>query len=315
MKPRVAFGTVNLVFWCASAILMFYFAKFLTKDIRAAAISTVFMTSAIPLLILGAAVYTDMAGYFFILLGAYLVLKWDLPRANLKRIVLASLLVEIGMLSRETVAIVLLFALLWCLFTRGSLRRIILFAAIILGISALWSALVGINYVNWITLSTSVSPYPNQSLLSDARELIRSVLYAFGEYPEVLILFFLGLLRIRDLRELKAYLSLLIPTVLLILVWPVPGTRYSFLLFPAVLPLAGLGVEEAYTIIVNSSLASTIWPSFKTTNRSLLAFQLIVIVIYVITTNLATISYVSFPWNPLIDPSLPPWMIQWLGNY
>ena len=316
MTLRVAFGAVNLVFWCASAVLMFYFTKLLTNDIRSAAISAVFLSSAIPLLILGAAVYTDMAGYFFILLCAFIILRWDLPRANLKRIILASLIVEIGMLSRETVAYVLLFALLYCLLTRGSFPRIIVFVGIVVGLSALWATLAGLSYTNWIVVSgVNASPYPREGLLSGAQELLRSVLYAFGEYPIVLALFVLGFLRVSDLRKLKVYLSLLIPAILLLAVWPVPGTRYSFMLFPAVLPLAGFGVEEAYDFVVKSALVSTIWPSFKGSSRYLLVFQWLIVAVYVIMTNLITRSYVSFPWNPLIDPSLPPSLIQWLRNY
>ena len=317
VKPRIAFGLVNLVFWCASAVLMFYFTRLLTKSVSAAVASSVFLTSSIPLLILGAAIYTDMAGYFFILLGAFLIVKWDLPRAKLKRVVVAGFIVQLGMLARESVASVLLFAIAWCILSRGSFRRILLFVGIVVGLSVLWSTLVGVSYVQWYNIVgvNGGSPYPKLGFLLGADVLLRSIVYAFGEIPIVLLLSLLGLLRIRDFRELKIYLSFLVPVTLLIVTWPVPGTRYSFILFPAILPLAGLGVEEAYSVILQSPLISTNWPSFKTSSKALVIFELLIMAAYVVSMNLLTIRYVSFPWNPLIDPALPPGYVQFLRNY
>jgi 4-amino-4-deoxy-L-arabinose transferase-like glycosyltransferase len=295
---------------------MFYFTRLLTKSTSAAVISSVFLTSAIPLLILGAAIYTDMAGYFFILLGAFLIVKWDLPRANLKRVVLAGVVVQAGMLARESVACVLLFAIVWCLLSRGSFRCILLFAGIVVGLSVLWSTLVGFSYFQWYMLAgVSASPYPKMGFLGGVDALLRSIVYAFGEIPIVLLLSFLGFLRIHDSRKLNIYVSFLIAATLVIVTFPVPGTRYSFILFPAILPLAGVGVDETYSIILQSPLISTIWGSFKTPSKALLIFQLLIMVAYVAITNLLTIRYVSFPWNPLIDPSLPPGYIQFLRNY
>jgi hypothetical protein len=221
------------------------------------------------------------------------------------------------MLARESVASVLLFAIVWCILSRGSFRRILLFVGIVVGLSVLWSSLVGVSYLQWYNIVGvhGGSPYPKLGFLLGADVLLRSIVYAFGEIPIVLLLSLLGLLRIRDFRELKIYLSFLIPVTLLIIAWPVPGTRYSFILFPAILPLAGLGVEEAYSIILQSPLISTNWPSLKASSKAFLIFELLVMATYVAIMNLLTIRYVSFPWNPLIDPSLAPGYIQFLRNY
>ena len=303
---RTSFAIVNLVFWCAGAVLMFYFAKLLTKDTNASLLSSALFTSAIPMLLFADAVLTDMAGYFFILFGIYLVIRWDLPRATLKRVCIAGLVLGVGILARESVAAVLIVTLAWTILSRGSITRTIIFCLIPVGISVLWSSAMGVSYLAWYAQGGLAYAAVNQhlTLLQRTYRLLGSMQYAFGRFPEVLILAALGFLRIQSKSYLKIHISILIGTLAIIFAWPVIDTRFTFILFPSIFPLAGSGLEEAYNLIFKSRLVQTIWPSFPDTAKSRFAFLLFVLAVYALITNVVLRGYFSFPWTPYTDPSV-----------
>jgi 4-amino-4-deoxy-L-arabinose transferase-like glycosyltransferase len=291
---------------------MFYFTRLLTRSSQAALASAAFFTTAIPILLFGDAVLTDMAGYFFILLGMYLVVRWDIRHASLSRVLLAALVVAVGILSKESVASVLLFGLVWVLLSKpswGSAGRITLFTIIGIGISLLWSIAVGISYLEWYNQGGLIyaSTYNQLGLRFRLRMLIVSIQYGFGKYGEVIVPAILGFLRIERKGHFTIQTSILLSTLAIILAWPIIDTRFTFILFPAIFSLAGLGLENAYNIIFRSRLISdVIWPSFKPSARSLAIFSLLVVAVYVLITNVVLIRYISFPWNPLTDPSVSP---------
>jgi 4-amino-4-deoxy-L-arabinose transferase-like glycosyltransferase len=304
---RTSFAMMNLVFWCASAVLMFYFTKLITKDTDASLLSSALFTSAIPMLLFADAVLTDMAGYFFILFGVYLVVRWHLPHATLKRVFIAGLVLGVGILARESVAAVLIFALAWAILSRGSITRTIIFCLIPLGISVLWSSAIGVGYLAWYGQGLAFAGVNQHlSLLQRAYRLLGSIQYSFGRYPEVLILAALGLLRIDNKSYLKIHISILIGTLAIIFAWPVIDTRFTFILFPSIFPLAGSGMEEAYNLIFKSKLVQTIWPSFPNNAKSRFAFLLFVLAVCALITNTDSIlrGYFSFPWMPYTDPSV-----------
>jgi hypothetical protein len=247
-----------------------------------------------------------MAGYFFILFGIYLVIRWDLPRAELKRVCIAGLVLGVGILARESVAAVLIFALAWAILSRGSIPRTIIFCLIPVGISVLWSSAMGVSYLAWYAQGGLAFAAVNQhlSLLQKAYRLLGSIQYSFGGSPEVLILAVLGLLRIQNKGYLKIQISILIGTFAIIFAWPIIDNRFTFILFPSIFPLAGSGLEEAYNLIFKSKLVQTIWPSFADTAKSRFAFLLFVVAVYVLITNVVLREYFSFPWMPYTDPSV-----------
>ena len=303
---RLSFAIVNLAIWCAGVVLMFYFTKLITNDTNASLLSSALFTSAIPMLLFADAALTDMGGYFFILLCTYLVIRWDIPRAELGRVCLMGLVVGVGILARESVASTLIFAVAWTLWSGRSITRAAILLVIPLAISIGWSYAVGISYLAWYSQGGLVYAATNQPLSPLARlyRLASSILYSFGRYPEVLALGALGLLATLDRDKLKIHISIWIGAFAIILAWPLIDTRFSFILFPSIFPLAGLGLEEAYRIIFKSKLVQQIWPSFPDTMRSRFAFLLVVIAVYALVTNLVLRHYVSLPWMPYTDPSV-----------
>lgn len=303
---RTSFALVNLVFWCAASILMFYFTRMLTKDTDASILSSALFTTGIPLLLFGDAVLTDMAGYFFVLLGIYIIIRWDLPHATFRRVCIAALIVAIGILSREIVVSVLIFALMWTILSKGSLSRTVLFLVVPVGVSLLWSFAVAVSYITWYSQGglAFAAAHQQMGLLQRGYRLLGSIEYAFGRYPEIIVLAALGFLRIRTKDYLKVHISILVGALAVILAWPIVDTRFTFILFPSIFVLAGDGLTEAYTIILKSRLISTIWPTFRDTKTKRFAFMLLIIVLYVLITNVVLRAYFSFPWHPYTDPSV-----------
>lgn len=305
---HTTFAVVNLVLWCATAMLMFYFSKMLTKDDLAALFSSAVFTTAIPLLLFGDAVLTDMAGYFFILLGTFLVIKWDVPRATFRRVCITGLILAVGILSRENVASVLIFVGAWSILSKGSIRRTIILIVISVGIPFLWSIAVGLSYTAWYTQGGLLFAANNQQLglVTKILRLLGSIQYAFGKFPEILILAALGLLAIKDTGYLKTHVSIWIGALAVILAWPIIDTRFTFILFPSIFPLAGTGIDGACGIICESPLIANRWPLLRQSDKFRFAFALLVIVFYVLVTNIVLRGYFSFPWNPYTDPSVRP---------
>jgi hypothetical protein len=133
---------------------------------------------------------------------------------------------------------------------------------------------------------------------------MESIQYSFGRFPEVLLLSALGLLGISDRNILKTHVSIWIGALAIILAWPVIDTRFTFVLFPSIFPLAGVGLEEAYWIIFKSKLFQEIYPSFSDSPWSRYAFLLFVAVVCTLITNLVLRGYVSFPWAPYTAPGV-----------
>jgi len=304
---RSSFAVVNLVLWCGSAVLMFYFTKLLTKDTYSALFSSALFSSAIPMLLFADAALTDMGGYFFILLCSYLVVKWDIPHASIRRVCVMGLVLAVGILARESVASALIFALAWTLWSGRSISRAAILLIFPLAISLGWSYAVGISYVAWYTQGGLVYAATNQPL-SPLRRLLRlagSIEYSFGRYPEALLLGALGFLSTQR-NLLKIHISIWIGALAIIFAWPVIDTRFTFILFPSIFPLAGVGLEEAYRIIFKSKLVQEIWPSFPDSLQVRYAFLLLIVAVYALITNMVLIGYVSFPWMPYTDPSVKP---------
>ena len=306
LNIRTSFAIVNLVFWCAGAVLMFYFTKLLTKDIYSSLFSSLVFTSAIPMLLFADAALTDMGGYFFILLCTYLVIKWDIPRATITRVCIMASVLGVGILVRESVASALIFAVVWTLWSTRSVTRAAILFLIPLAISLGWSSAVGISYAAWYTQGGVAYAATNQPL-SPLHRLLRlagNIQYSFGRYPEILLLGALGLFAKHDKNNLRIHISIWIGAFAIIFAWPVIDTRFTFILFPSIFPLAGLGLEEAYRIIFRSKYIQEIWPSFSDSVNFHYAFVLFIVAVYALITNLVLRHYVSLPWMPYTDPSV-----------
>jgi len=303
---RTSFAVVNLTLWSASAVLMFYLGKLLTKSSYSALFSSALFATAVPMLLFAGSVLTDMGGYFFIVLGILLTIKWNVPHASWKRVLLTGLVLSIGILTRESVAMVLIFAVLWMILSKSPISHIITLCIVPLAISFAWSQVLGVSYINWYVQGGLAFAGTHQTL-TPLRRIVRilgSILYSFGRYPIVLALSAVGFLQCKDRNYVKIHISILIAAAIIVLAWPVIDTRFSFIFFPSIFPLAGSGLEVVYRLMTNSKFVQTTWPAFSTSPWPRYLLLLLILAVCIFITNFALEAHVSFPWAPYTDPSV-----------
>ncbi len=117
------FAVVSSVFWLGTAVLLFEFARKLSGSEVVGFWAALLFNFSVPVLMAGAAVLTDMASWFFLTLGLYLVAPWR-REGGLLRLGVAGLVVAVGILAKETVlALVVVGVLLVVSLGRSVERR------------------------------------------------------------------------------------------------------------------------------------------------------------------------------------------------
>jgi hypothetical protein len=115
--------------------------------------------------------------------------------------------------------------------------------------------------------------------------------------PEGVILALLGFYVARGSGTIKAFATMLTGLAGFLVLTPgVVDYRYTFILFPAVLPLAGLGLVEIGSYVTKLKLLSR--PIAKRPTMATLASGVIVVILvgyYVLETNRIALRFLSFP--------------------
>jgi hypothetical protein len=287
---QTAFAIINLFFWCAACVLMFWFADKFTRRSDISILAAGFFAVAYPMLVYGDAVLTDMAGFFFVLLGLHLILNWDILRSTYVKVLASAGLMAIGILCRETVACVFVVALLWALISKASPTKLILFVAIPFAALFAWAGVERLSLLGFALAQVSYSA-KFQPISWPDRILTWFYTIRVSFRPDMLLLAAVGLVEsVRD-RSFMKYLAILagISTFLLAVPGPV-DYRFTFLLFPAVLPLGAIG-----TLQVSSFVSHRLPISAGHLRRTTILFTLIVFLAYSIETNWLALRFVSFP--------------------
>ncbi len=303
---EASFAFFNLTLWFASSLLMFKLTELLTERTDAAFVASSFFTASIPILLYGGAVLTDMSGYFFVLLGTYLILKLDLGRAAYVKVIASSLVVALGVLSREFAASVIVTLVIWVLLAKGSWRRVVLMTLIVVAIAFAWSTVVGISYNSWLSYNV-LNASQNASFESQNAPLtlrlwiwIRTIRDAFR--PEILLLAVVGGASILKRRtKLPAFAASLLGPAIVTLGLAVVGAgtdfRYTFTMFPGMLPIASLGV-----IWLANQVATFLIRKNGHSEKLATILTIICVVVFIIEMNLITMRFLSLPWNPYVAP-------------
>jgi hypothetical protein len=288
---RTAFAIVNLVLWCAATLLMFFFVEKITQKSYVSLLAAGFFTVAYPLLVYGDAVLTDMAGFFFVLLGVHMIVNWDILRSTYTKVTVSAGIMAIGILSRETVACVFIVALLWALISKSSLTKLVLFLAIPFAALFAWAALEGLSVWGFALVQVTYAA-TNQPLSESQRILMWLYTLRVAFRPDLLVLAAVGLLTSVRQRTWVKYLAILAAISVFLLAVPGPvDYRFTFLLFPAILPLAAIGTLQLSAFISQHLPVSD-------AKRTTMALGLIVLSAYAIETNWIALKFLSFPWNP-----------------
>lgn len=106
----LSFGLISGFFWISGTIIAYKIGQLVLEEKNLATAVALSYTTAPVLLLTGAAVLTDSAGFFFIGLIIYLTLKRERTRVvSSKTYFLDALICSVGILFRESVLLALLF--------------------------------------------------------------------------------------------------------------------------------------------------------------------------------------------------------------
>jgi len=267
-----AFGIVNLLLWLASSYVMFQLSKDLLDDSDLAWYVSISFTASLPVIIYGSGVLTDMAGFFFVILSAWLTRRLQKERSALRYLSIGTVM-GLGILGREVVFACLPFFILSEISQRRDgmdYRKTLLTVLIALLPSVLWSTALGLNYLEWF--KTGGIQYAG-GWTFNPKELLKSVLLAFS----FLVPFApIGFLEEEDESKCLFYLFSLLSIVSILIVWPVKDYRFSFLLSPCVIPLSVKGIDWAATRLSGKPIFSAVEPSL---------WKKLILIVYVAFSN------------------------------
>jgi len=244
---RDAIAVVNLGFFLLGTLFTYLLAReLLGNDV--AFISAVCFASAVPSLAFGTAVLTDGPGYAVQAILLYFVLHVLEEKRDTCTSVLAGVLIGIGILVKETTFIVLIFLVFRFFLRRGRLRipQMMLIAIIGIGIPMGWAQLIGQSYLGFYGEGLAYRSPGYKGALVHPTLFALSAVYAFYLcLPFAFMAFFM----IND-DAFKTICEILVSAGVLLVLWPTsPESRFTFLTFPAVLPLAAYGMCQASQIL------------------------------------------------------------------
>ncbi len=280
-----AFGTVNTIFWALTSVLLFEYCLSMTGDSRVALCSSLLFSSSVPVLVYGGAIGTDMAGYFFLILGLYIALRGGRGR---KTYLVEGAVIGIGMLCRETTSVLIPITLLVRLARdrlplRDAFEELLTVSSIsALPVAAWWLAIPNPGYTKYFAQNLAVA--------FTYAKLERAFYQVMFTFHVCYAYFLVGFLKERDYRSLmESYAVLGVASAYFVAIYfiGVLSSRFVFMAFPAFLTLGAKGVlslgEELSRKPLLGRISSDRW-------------GLLLLIVYALISNVGTAEYnICFP--------------------
>ena len=264
-------GVISSFFWMAGTIVAYRVGRILLKDKDLATLVALSYAMSPTLLMYGAAVMTDSAGFFFKGLAVYLSLKREQDKAvTSKTFFFDGLIVSFGVLFRETVLFALAFMLVRRFLKKKGYVETLLAALAVGGFELSFLSLLGFDtkilieklfWQQYLEKHERVWGFlPYLSSLGRAFGTSTSTptfyILSFGFWIWIIGILFLatstvvGFIFSAKRKNLLMILLFLSPSSF---IWPIMMNRFSFCMWPAVIP-ALIGEMN----IVLSRLSSTL---------------------------------------------------------
>ncbi len=301
---NLAFGLISGFFWLSGAVIAYKLGLLLLGDEDLATMVSLSYTTAPILLYMGAAVLTDSAGFFFIGLTVYLTLKRERQvSVSSKTYFLDALFVCFGIMFRETVLFALLFMLLRRLVKKKGLFEMLLAAGLVGVLELVFLHTLGLDvsiFVHKYSVAKSMYYYSPSSwgLVPHLHSLWSAyVMGLAAPTPYFLSLSFwlwtvpilifgtfslLGFVFGAGKKDLLMCLFFLFPSSV---VWPRMRPRFSFCMWPAIIPAMVIGTDFALSKIPFFSQRKT-W-------RSKIVMYLYIITLAIVNTLNTVTNYGS----------------------
>lgn len=236
--------------------------------------STLLFTIALPILEYGLAILSDMGAWFFFLLALLFYLKSIKRGIDFKYSLLGGFFGGLGVLMKQNSAASSLFFglyLLWTIILAFALKnkdkKLIVFDKLKKGILFCTSfAIPNVVASIWVYVKerfTHLDQFDYITCPEKYYTLTWFILTFFQAFTILVPFFFLGLYRIimqKKQRLLLINILLIVSIIVPILGFPAFNDRYTFLLFPVVLPLSVLGIEQATTGLNKVLNMNLKWP-------------------------------------------------------
>lgn len=281
---RSAIAIVNVAFLMIGTCFTYLLVSRLFSNNLYGFIAGVCYASASPNLVWGVAILTDGPGYAMLAVGFYWLLYHFKP--SWRSSVITGVLVGTALLVKEITVILVAFLVIQLIFHRSwaYLKSVLIVVSIAAIMTSAWSFLVvGRTYLNFYGEAVVYAGGSYEGPLAQPRAFLDSIIRAFYMCIPFAIV---GFFRLSD-EQVKTHVKLLLAGLALLLVFPWIDSRYTFILFPAVISMTPIGLDHAASI-----LASWSWSRFLTRSQWL---QLITIAI-VVCTNLTFIKFVNLPY-------------------
>ncbi len=268
MVPQQALLLINIVFFFILIGSFFWLLLLLGFTERLSLIGSIWLIFSYPLLKYGLALGTDMSGWALAAMSTALILS-AVKSGKDYRLIIASLVGAIGVLSKETGVIGLLFGVLIIIFyfnkqgLRQTLKRLVfLLAPVGVVVLSYFAILAGRAplFLDWFKLNQSV--YQN-----DYQTLANFVLVESSSFNILWLLVVVSLVFAFKFWKKGIYYPIMFWQYMLVLsivtlpvlFWPIFISRIIFIQFLWVIPIALLGLSEIEKITRKNNRRFLFW--------------------------------------------------------
>jgi len=249
----LSFGLISGFFWISGTIIAYKIGQLVLEEKNLATAVALSYTTAPVLLLTGAAVLTDSAGFFFIGLTIYLTLKRERTQVvSSKTYFLDALICSVGILFRESILFALLFMFSRRLIKRKGFLEFLLAALLVGATEVLYLHLLGFDisiFAYKYSVSQQIAPPGRWGLVAYAtsftlayvtrvpapKPYFMAINFWMWTLPTLIYVAFtlLGFIFSKRKKDLWPIMLFLFPSSL---IWPAMSLRFSFLMWPAVIP-------------------------------------------------------------------------------
>jgi hypothetical protein len=289
MSYTNAVATVNLVFLLLGTYVVFQFVNRLMMRRDAALAASICYASAFANLVFGVAVLADGAGFAMLIVSVYAIL---FLLHDTRSSLLVGLIVGLSILTKETNLIAVIFLLIHYLRVRGKVKLLpfVIVAAVSLGLAFSWSTLVGFSYAKLYLLQFTYATPGYKGTLVMPKLAASQIWNAFNF---TLPFAFMALFLVTD-DQFKTAIECTLPALVLFIASPTYiQSRFTFLAFPGILPLAAFGIVEAADVLARR-------PWFGKLSK--VHWLLILLFMLVLYTNVIT--FRNYFGTPIVPPRM-----------
>ena len=289
MSYANAVASVNLCFLLLGTFVVYHFVNRLMMRREVGLAASICYASAFTNLVFGVAVLADGAGFAMLIVSVYAIL---FLLRDIRSSVLVGLVVGLSILTKETNLIAVILLVIHYLRMRRHVQPLpfVVAAAVGLGLAFSWSTLVGFSYTKLYLLQFAYATPGYKGTLVMPKLAASQIWDAFNF---TLPFAFMALFLVTD-DQFKTAIECTLPSLVLIIASPTYiQSRFTFLAFPGILPLAAFGIVEAATVLGRR-------PWFgKLSKEHWLLFLLFMLVLY---TNVIT--FRNYFGTPIVPPRM-----------